>query len=159
MSQSRVLSCGRLLLLGLLITHLINNAHPTNEAKNSESVAYAYTIWIGSNVTEELTILLNSPVNTNFYDAMIQAAELDSRFAFEAKDTPLGHYITSISGIKEDVKKNVYWLIYCLPDHPDPNQKPGEELMSPVGVDFLIVKNGAHYLFWYRDVDLSKGAH
>lgn len=47
-----------------------------NEAKN---VSYSYTLWVGTNVTEVITMTLTSPKNTSFFKAMTQAAEIDSR--------------------------------------------------------------------------------
>lgn len=44
-----------------------------------KNVSYTYTIWIGTTVDESYTISQVSPENSNFYEAMIQAAELDSR--------------------------------------------------------------------------------
>lgn len=43
-----------------------------------------------------------------------------------------------------------YWLLYRLPELPDPNNPPGNQLIAPVGVDELMVEDGEHYLYWYK---------
>lgn len=40
--------------------------------------------------------------NTSFYRAMKQAADLDSRFEFEAREWPNGHYVHTLAGKKEE---------------------------------------------------------
>uniref|UniRef100_A0A1I8NA23 DUF4430 domain-containing protein n=1 Tax=Musca domestica TaxID=7370 RepID=A0A1I8NA23_MUSDO len=126
------------------------------EVSNCDNVSYTYTIWIGSSVSQEFNIALTSPKNTNFFEAMNQAAKIDPRFDFKYKNTSWGHYVTEIAGKAEDVKNNIFWLLYNLPEPPNKNNKPGEEYMSPVGVDGLIVENGKNYLFWLRELNLSK---
>lgn len=43
-----------------------------------------------------------------------------------------------------------YWLLYRLPELPDPTNPPGNQLIAPVGVDELMVEDGEHYLYWYK---------
>lgn len=43
-----------------------------------------------------------------------------------------------------------YWLLYRLPELPDPSNPPGNQLIAPVGVDELMVEDGEHYLYWYK---------
>ncbi|XP_073831331.1 uncharacterized protein CG3556-like [Musca autumnalis] len=119
-----------------------------------ENVNYSYSVWIGSHTSEEFSILLSSPKNTSFCDAMNQAAQIDSRFDFKYKNTSWGHYITEIDGKEESVKNNIFWMLYDLPQFPNKNKKPGNEYLSPVGVDGLIVENDKHYLFWLKEVNL-----
>lgn len=49
------------------------------EESDSKNVSYTYTLWVGSNVTEILTLNMVSPKNTSFFKAMTQAAEMDPR--------------------------------------------------------------------------------
>lgn len=63
---------------------------------------------------------------------MIQAADIDPRFAFEAHEWPNGHYIHTIGGHTEDLTKFNYWLLYKLPEMPDPNKLPENKYINSV---------------------------
>lgn len=69
------------------------------EAKN---ITFSYTLWVGTNVTEEYDLDLTSSKNTSFFRAMQQAAEQNPRFAFEAQEWPNGHYVHTLAGKKEE---------------------------------------------------------
>ncbi|XP_013105593.1 uncharacterized protein CG3556 [Stomoxys calcitrans] len=120
------------------------------EESDSRNVSYTYTLWVGSNVTQSFTLSLVSPKNTSFFKAMTQAAEMDPRFAFEAREWPNGHYVHTLAGMKEEPRGYNYWLLYRLPELPDENNAPGNQLIAPVGVDELMVEDGEHYLYWYK---------
>ncbi|XP_036339314.1 uncharacterized protein CG3556 isoform X3 [Rhagoletis pomonella] len=124
----------------------------TSSAEESDlkNVSYTYTLWVGSNVTEAFSLSLISPKNTSFFRAMTQAAEMDPRFTFEAREWPNGHYVHTLAGKKEEPRGYNYWLLYRLPELPDPNNAPGNQLIAPVGVDELMVEDGEHYLYWYK---------
>lgn len=103
---------------------------------------------------------------------MVQAMDIDPRFAFEAHDWPNGHYIHTLGGRTEEPIKFNYWLLYRLPEMPDPNNLPGNQFINSVislsitstmdknkmvfvfnfqmGVDEIIVENNYHYLYWYK---------
>ncbi|GAB0088126.1 Uncharacterized protein CG3556 [Sergentomyia squamirostris] len=123
---------------------------PSVEDPDAKNVSYTYTLWVGSNVTEAFSLSLVSPKNTSFFRAMTQAADMDSRFAFEAREWPSGHYVHTLAGMKEEPRGYNYWLLYRLPELPDPANPPGNQLIAPVGVDELMVENGEHYLYWYK---------
>lgn len=57
---------------------------------------FQYTLWVGTNVTEVFSLTLVSPKNTTFFRAMTQAADIDPRFAFEAREWPNGHYVHTL---------------------------------------------------------------
>ncbi|XP_023166977.2 uncharacterized protein CG3556 [Drosophila hydei] len=120
------------------------------EESDSKNISYTYTLWVGSNVTEAFSLSLVSPKNTSFFKAMTQAAELDPRFVFEAREWPNGHYVHTLYGKNEEPRGYHYWLLYRLPELPDPNNTPGNQLIAPVGVDELMVEDGEHYLYWYK---------
>lgn len=82
--------------------------------------------------TEVVTLALTSPRNTTFYSAMVQASDIDNRFAFEAHDWPNGHYIHTLGGRQEEPGKFNYWLLYRLAEMPDPNNEPGNECIKSV---------------------------
>ncbi|XP_058466778.1 uncharacterized protein CG3556 [Malaya genurostris] len=125
------------------LTSSVEEAEPRN-------VSYTYTLWVGTNETEEYCLDLTSPKNTTFFRAMKQAAEIDSRFAFEAREWPNGHYVHTLAGMKEEPKSYHYWLLYRLPEKPDAKSPPGNQLIAPLGVDELLVEDGEHYLYWYK---------
>lgn len=50
------------------------------EDKNEESTV-TYTLWVGSNVTENYTISITTAHNSTFYNVMQLAAEKDSHYA------------------------------------------------------------------------------
>nr|AAL39297.1 GH17087p [Drosophila melanogaster] len=120
------------------------------EESDAKNISYTYTLWVGSNVTESFSLSLVSPKNTSFFKAMTQAAEMDPRFIFEAREWPNGHYVHTLYGKKEEPRGYHYWLLYRLPELPDPNNTPGNQLVAPVGVDELMVEDGEHYLYWYK---------
>ncbi|EDW53170.1 uncharacterized protein CG3556 [Drosophila sechellia] len=120
------------------------------EESDAKNISYTYTLWVGSNVTESFSLSLVSPKNTSFFKAMTQAAEMDPRFIFEAREWPNGHYVHTLYGKKEEPRGYHYWLLYRLPELPDPNNTPGNQLIAPVGVDELMVEDGEHYLYWYK---------
>ncbi|KAF7266482.1 uncharacterized protein CG3556 isoform X1 [Rhynchophorus ferrugineus] len=114
------------------------------------NVTVTYTLWIGSNITENCTISITAPRNTSFYTIMQMAMDMDSHFAFEASEWPNGHYVHTLAGYKEEPMGYNYWLLYRLPELPDPSAPPANQLVAPVGVDDLLIEEGDHYLFWYK---------
>uniref|UniRef100_A0A182NN82 Uncharacterized protein n=1 Tax=Anopheles dirus TaxID=7168 RepID=A0A182NN82_9DIPT len=120
------------------------------EELEPRNVSYTYTLWVGTNETEEYFLDLTSPKNTTFFRAMKQAAEIDPRFTFEAREWPNGHYVHTLAGMKEEPKSYHFWLLYRLPERPDTKNPPGNQLIAPLGVDELLVEDGEHYLYWYK---------
>ncbi|XP_037035719.1 uncharacterized protein CG3556 isoform X2 [Bradysia coprophila] len=120
------------------------------EESEGRNISYTYTLWVGTNVTEAYSLSLISPKNTSFFRAMTQAADIDPRFGFEAREWPNGHYVHTLAGKKEEPRGYNYWLLYRLPELPDPSNPPGNQLIAPVGVDELMVEDGEHYLYWYK---------
>ncbi|KAJ8982204.1 hypothetical protein NQ317_013506 [Molorchus minor] len=114
------------------------------------NVTITYTLWVGSNVTENATISITAPRNTSFYSIMQTAMDMDPRFSFEASEWPNGHYVHTLAGYKEEPMGYHYWLLYRLPELPDPLTPPANQLVAPVGVDDLLIEEGDHYLFWYK---------
>lgn len=72
------------------------------EESEPRNVSYTYTLWLGTNVTESFSLSLISPRNTSFFRAMTQAADLDPRFGFEAREWPNGHYVHTLAGKREE---------------------------------------------------------
>lgn len=122
---------------------------PSNDS-DARNVTVSYTLWVGTNVTENYTVLVTAPRNSTFYSVMQLAAELDTHFAFQASEWPNGHYVHTLAGHREEPQGYHYWLLYRLPDVPDPLAPPANQLVAPVGVDGLLVDDGDHYLFWYK---------
>ncbi|XP_035784073.1 uncharacterized protein CG3556-like isoform X1 [Anopheles albimanus] len=120
------------------------------EETEPRNVSYTYTLWVGTNETEEYFLDLTSPKNTTFFRAMMQAASIDPRFSFEAREWPNGHYVHTLAGMKEEPKSYHFWLLYRLPERPDTKNPPGNQLIAPLGVDELLVEDGEHYLYWYK---------
>lgn len=119
------------------------------EDKNEEATV-TYTLWVGSNVTENHTISITTANNSTFYNVMQIAAEKDKHYAFSATEWPNGHYVHTLAGFKEQPMSYHYWLLYRLPSLPDPSNPPGNQLVAPTGVDDLIIQDNEHYLFWYK---------
>ncbi|KAG8234766.1 hypothetical protein J437_LFUL006598 [Ladona fulva] len=109
-----------------------------------------YTLWVGSNISENLSLTLKAPANSSFYNLMLEAAQQDERFQFGSSSWPNGHYIHTIHGYREQPAAHRYWLLYRLHAVPDPSEPPPHHQLSPKGVDDLLVNNGDHFLFWYR---------
>lgn len=72
------------------------------EESEPKNISYTYTLWLGTNVTEAFSMSLISPKNTSFFRAMTQAADMDPRFEFEAREWPNGHYVHTLAGKKEE---------------------------------------------------------
>ncbi|XP_061722631.1 uncharacterized protein CG3556 isoform X1 [Cydia pomonella] len=124
-------------------------SHTSNES-DARNVSFTYTLWLGTNVTENYTLYMMAPRNISFYHVMQMAAEQDPKFKFEASEWPNGHYVHTLAGHKEEPMGYHYWLLYRLTEIPDPASPPGNQLVAPVGVDDLLVEDGEHYLFWYK---------
>ena len=69
---------------------------------------------------------------------MQMAAEQDPKFKFEASEWPNGHYVHTLAGHKEEPMGYHYWLLYRLPEIPDPASPPGNQLVAPVGMYFYV---------------------
>ncbi|XP_031635116.1 uncharacterized protein CG3556 [Contarinia nasturtii] len=118
---------------------------------NIQTVSFTYTIWFSLKPpVDTVSLAMTSPRNTTFYQAMVQAMDIDPRFAFESHEWPNGHYIRSIGGHSEDLGRFNYWLLYKLPDMPDINKLPENKFINSIGVDEMIVENNYHYLYWYK---------
>lgn len=95
-----------------------------------------YAIWFASKPTanDTVTLAMISPSNTTFYQAMVQASDIDPRFGFEAHEWPNGHYIHTIGDKQEDPSSFNYWLLYKLLAEPDPSNPPGNEFIKSVKI-------------------------
>ncbi|XP_022168559.1 uncharacterized protein CG3556-like isoform X2 [Myzus persicae] len=119
-------------------------------SESGTNVTVSYSLWIGSNITEKRSINITADHNVTFYEIMQRASDLDSAFTFSATEWPNGHYVHTLSGLKEEPMSYHFWLLYKLRSCPDPQNPPSNQLVAPTGVDDLIVQNGEHYLFWYK---------
>lgn len=132
---------------GLKMAYQSGQAINESDARN---VSFTYTLWLGTNVTENYTLYMVTPRNISFYHVMQMAADQDPKFKFESSEWPNGHYVHTLAGHKEEPMGYHYWLLYRLPEIPDPTSPPGNQLVAPVGVDDLLVEDSEHYLFWYK---------
>lgn len=117
---------------------------------DARNVTVSYTLWVGTNITENYTVIITAPRNISFFNVMQMAADMDSHFVFQASEWPNGHYVHTLAGHKEEPMGYHYWLLYRLPELPDPLSPPANQLVAPVGVDGLVIEDGDHYLFWYK---------
>jgi hypothetical protein len=53
---------------------------PPASPKEEESVIVTYTLWVGTNVTENFTINVTARRNSSFYHVMQIAADKDPRY-------------------------------------------------------------------------------
>lgn len=97
------------------------------------NVTITYTLWVGTNITENSTINIIAQRNTTFYNIMQIAMDIDPHYTFEATEWPNGHYVHTIAGYKEEPAGYNYWLLYRLPELPDPSSPPANQLVAPVG--------------------------
>lgn len=103
-------------------------------------VPFQYTIWFSLKPpVDTVSLAMTSPRNTTFYQAMVQASDIDPRFAFEAHEWPNGHYIHTIGAHKEDLAKFNYWLLYKLPDMPDTNKLPENRFINSVIICLYLI--------------------
>lgn len=125
-----------------------------DEVLQPQLIEFTYTLWIGQNLTEIYNLNMKIPVNTSFYEAMLIAAETDSNYQFSANVWPNGHYINSIGRHSEQYIGFHHWLLFILPEMPNPRNPP-EAVVPNVaagGVDELYPANGDHYLFWLKNI-------
>lgn len=118
------------------------------------NITITYTLWVGTNVTENYTIVLVAPRNSSFYTVMQTAMEMDPKFAFEASEWPNGHYVHTLAGYKEEPMGYHYWLLYRLPEVPDPAVPPANHMVAPVGESVTC----SRVLVIVSVVDLRKGS-
>ncbi|KAG8320296.1 hypothetical protein J6590_071547 [Homalodisca vitripennis] len=116
-----------------------NTVVPVTAAE--EDVTVTYTLWVGSNVTENHTISIVVQYNSTFYNVMQLAAQKDSHYVFSANEWPNGHYVHTLAGFKEQPMSYHYWLLYRLPSLPDLNNPPGNQLVAPTGKILLAIPN------------------
>lgn len=112
------------------LSHTLSYHGNDSEIRN---VTITYTLWVGTNITENSTMNLIAPRNTSFYNIMQMAMEIDPHYTFEATEWPNGHYVHTIAGYKEEPAGYNYWLLYRLPELPDPASPPANQLVAPVG--------------------------
>ncbi|XKL64168.1 hypothetical protein PGB90_004254 [Kerria lacca] len=114
------------------------------------NITVTYSLWVGSNISEKYSINITVVNNETLYDIMQRAAETDPKYAFSATEWPNGHYVHTLYGYKEEPSSYHYWVLYRLQEFPDPKNPPGNQMVASRGVDDLIIKDGEHYLFWYK---------
>ncbi|KAK7865008.1 hypothetical protein R5R35_000032 [Gryllus longicercus] len=118
--------------------------------KQPDLVKVTYSIWVHSNISESYNLTVQAERNTTFYNVMLLAAQDDSHYHFEATEWPNGHYVHTLAGFKEEPTSYYFWLLYQTAEMPDPANPPGNQLITPVGVDGLLIDEGNHFLFWYK---------
>lgn len=109
--------------------------HTNSNDTEGRNVSVTYTLWVGTNVTENYTLTLTIPRNETFYNVMQIASLLDNHFVFEASEWPNGHYVHTLAGYKEEPMGYHYWLLYRVPTVPDPSNPPANQLVAPGGKD------------------------
>ncbi|XP_071448123.1 uncharacterized protein CG3556 [Hetaerina americana] len=122
---------------------------PKNGTAGEDAVV-TYTLWVGPNISESLSLTLKAQRNSSFYGVMTEAARRDERFQFASSTWPNGHYVHTIHNLREQPAAHSYWLLYRLATLPDPMDPPSHRQLSPIGVDDLLVNDGDHFLFWYK---------
>ncbi|CAG7720586.1 unnamed protein product [Allacma fusca] len=112
----------------------------------------SYYVWfdpdpISSNM-DILKYVTRIKPNTSLWRIMKKASRTQRGFRFRYIQYPYGKYVTNIGGVREDLSKNLHWMLYKLSQQPDTQHPPNSFHMHPQGVDFIRVKPGEVYLFW-----------
>ncbi|XP_069696854.1 uncharacterized protein CG3556-like isoform X1 [Periplaneta americana] len=113
----------------------VEGTTPRQNPKGDDLATVTYTLWVGTNVTENFTISVTAEKNSTFYHIMQIAAEQDSHYVFEATEWPNGHYVHTIAGYKEEPSCYHYWLLYQVPTLPEPASPPGNNFVTPAVTD------------------------
>lgn len=72
-------------------------------ADPATQLKYTYILWIGDNIDQEYKLHMKSDCGIHFYDAMNEAAAIDSHYVFAATYyTGLGYFITEINGVSNN---------------------------------------------------------
>lgn len=50
---------------------------------DARNVTVSYTLWVGTNITENYTVIITAPRNISFFNVMQMAADMDSHFVFQ----------------------------------------------------------------------------
>jgi len=76
----------------------------------------------------------------------------------DPNSTVFGRYVDSIQGIDDDRDNGVHWILYEIKGDGvvDKNNPPTPDMMAPVGIDDLRVKDGDRFLFWYSKPEYNK---
>lgn len=70
-------------------------------ADREHKLKYTYTLWIGDNVDQTFHLKMTSSCGIFFYDAMNEAAAIDSHYGFNATYyTGLGYFMTFITSLR-----------------------------------------------------------
>ena len=105
---------------------------------NNDNVTVTYSLWIENNVKENHSLVITVPKNITFFQVMQIASEMDSNFEFNVMNWPNGHYVHTIGTHTEDPNSYYYWLLYRLPEFPDPITPPVNQLVAPKGKQLLL---------------------
>lgn len=125
---------------------LLTQTFPTMAISDSKLVTVKYSLWIGNNITENSTLSIVVPANTSFYEIMKIAAEENEKYEFSASLWPNGHYVHTLSGLKEDRAENHYWLL-CLNHNGMENP-----VFVDTGVDDFYPQDGDNIVFWFKKI-------
>lgn len=75
----------------------------SSEKTKGKKIKYSYTIWIGNDVSQKYSLDLKSKAGIFFYNAMVEAAAIDSRFSFKTKLYPnYGRSVETIGDFTSD---------------------------------------------------------
>ncbi|XP_049767200.1 uncharacterized protein CG3556-like [Schistocerca cancellata] len=129
---------------------VVTSSGNRNSSQQPDEVTVTYSLWVGTEVSENYSLTLRPARNSSFYNVMMLAAQQDEHYQFEATEWPNGHYVHTLAGRKEESASYLFWLLYQTPTLPNPADPPSNQLITPVGVDGLFVDEGDHYLFWYK---------
>ncbi|KAF7266480.1 hypothetical protein GWI33_020164, partial [Rhynchophorus ferrugineus] len=105
----------------------------TTSADDEPSATVSYPLWLNPHISKLVSMNITAPNGTSFYKVMQLAAYLNPDVAFRAREFPgMGHYIYKLTGQEEDTVSNIYWMIFKLPNLPDPSNPPSNDFFTPV---------------------------
>ena len=104
------------------------------------TVQLSFTDFANEDVIPALNV--TAALGTTAFEFLQLAAQQNPCYLFEYLTYPrLGHYITTICCVTQNLTSNFYWFLYI------------NNTLSPVGVDFLKPNNGDVLRFEYRFIN------
>lgn len=171
----------KVLILGLFLVlsqvcgrpdHHEDHNEDHHEEEDNDVDVYI-TTWIGNGTAiVENRIEVDAPVNTTVYDALVLASqENPKKFGLTTTTDPVvGHVVTSLGGVQQNIMNGTYWVFYVLNGKPNKKTPPALSQASLTGkarriklqicpkinhvsgIDRVFVQDEANYLFWYQKI-------
>ncbi|GFS79236.1 uncharacterized protein NPIL_543491 [Nephila pilipes] len=110
-----------------------------------------YSVWLGEGDDKD-SYSLTLPVTSNIslFDIMQMAQTRNPNFKFNYEETSTGKSVYSLSGVPNDVQRELYWTLYLTKDNPNGLNSYRSKKKLINGVDRIYPAPEDHYIFWFQ---------